>query len=52
VDEKTFQLEYDTLVNRYFYLLEMQFNGEQVSIQASERGTNAAATFEGRIQNP
>ena len=52
VDEKTFQLEYDTLVNRYFYLLEMQFNGAQVSIQASERGTNAAATFEGHVQNP
>ena len=52
VDERTFQLEYDTLVNRYAYLLEMQFNGEQVSIQASERGTNAAGTFTGRLQNP
>jgi CubicO group peptidase (beta-lactamase class C family) len=52
VDENTFQLEYDTLVNRYFYLLEMQFNGEQVSLQASERGTNAAGTITGRLQNP
>jgi CubicO group peptidase (beta-lactamase class C family) len=52
VDGKTFRLEYDTLVNRYFYLLEMQFNGDQVSMKASERGTNAAATFKGRLQNP
>jgi hypothetical protein len=52
VDGKTFRLEYDTLVNRYFYLLEMQFNGDQVSMQAAERGTNARGTFEGRLQNP
>jgi CubicO group peptidase (beta-lactamase class C family) len=52
VDEKTFRLEYDTLVNRYCYLLEMQFNGDQVSVKASERGTNAAGTISGRLQNP
>jgi CubicO group peptidase (beta-lactamase class C family) len=52
VDENTFQLEYDTLVNRYFYLLEMQFNAGQVLMQASERGTNATATFTGSLQNP
>jgi CubicO group peptidase (beta-lactamase class C family) len=52
VDGKTFRLEYDTLVNRYFYLLEMQFNGDQVSMQASERGTNSAGTISGRLQNP
>jgi CubicO group peptidase (beta-lactamase class C family) len=52
VDEKTFRLEYDTLVNRYFYLLEMQFNGDQVSIKASERGTNSAGTIIGKLQNP
>ena len=52
VDEKTFRLEYDTLVDRYFYLLDLQFDGEQVSLQASERGSNAAGTFEGRLQNP
>jgi hypothetical protein len=52
VDGKTFRLEYNTLVNRYFYLLEMQFNGDQVSVTGSERGTNAAATFKGRLQNP
>jgi hypothetical protein len=52
VDEKTFRLEYDTLVNRYFYLLEMQFNGDQVSLQASERGTNKAGAINGRLLNP
>jgi len=52
VDEKTFRLEYDTLVNRYFYLLEMQFNGDQISMKASERGTNAAGTISGRLQKP
>jgi hypothetical protein len=52
VDENTFRLEYDTLVNRYFYLLEMQFNADQVSLKASERGTNAAGSFSGRLQNP
>ncbi len=52
LDGKTFSLEYDTLVNRYCYLLEMQFNGDQVSMQGSERGTNAASTINGRLQNP
>ncbi len=52
VDGKTFRLEYDTLFNRYFYLLEMKFNGEQVSVTGSERGTNSKGTFEGRLQNP
>jgi CubicO group peptidase (beta-lactamase class C family) len=52
VDDQTFRLEYDTLVNRYFYLLELKFDGAQVTIQASERGTNSAGTVEGRVQNP
>jgi CubicO group peptidase (beta-lactamase class C family) len=52
VDEKTFRLEYDTLVNRYSYVMELQFNGDQVSAKAWERGTNAAGTISGRLQNP
>jgi CubicO group peptidase (beta-lactamase class C family) len=52
VDEQTFRLEYDTIVDRYYYLLEMQFDGEHVTMHAAERGSNAAATFEGRMQNP
>ena len=52
MDDKTFRLEYDTLVNRYCYLLEMQFNGDLISIKASERGTNAAGAISGRLQNP
>ena len=52
VDGKTFRLEYDTLLNRYVYLLELQFNGDQVNVKGSERGTNAAASFSGRLQNP
>jgi hypothetical protein len=52
VDAQTFRLEYDTIVNRYYYLLEMQFDGEQVHIKAAERGTNATGTIEGRLQKP
>jgi CubicO group peptidase (beta-lactamase class C family) len=52
VDKNTFRLEYDTLVNRYFYLLEMQFDGENISVKGSERGTSATASFAGKILTP
>jgi CubicO group peptidase (beta-lactamase class C family) len=52
LNEKTFRLEYDTLADRYAYQLDLQFEGEHVSVHASERGSNAAATFAGSLQNP
>ena len=52
LDPETFLLEYDTIVNYYFYRLQLRFAGDRVSISASEREGAARATFEGRMQTP
>jgi CubicO group peptidase (beta-lactamase class C family) len=52
LDQETFLLEYDTIVNYYFYRLQLRFVGSRVSISAGEREGAARATFEGRMQTP
>ena len=52
IDAQTFILEYDTIINRYFYLLQMHFEADGMTIEASERGSGAKATFEGKWSNP
>jgi hypothetical protein len=49
---QTFLLEYDTIVNYYFYLLQLRFEGDHLTISASERTGTSSAVFEGRMQNP
>jgi CubicO group peptidase (beta-lactamase class C family) len=52
VDPETFVIEYDTIADRFAYLLRMHFQGNQVSVIASERGSGIQTTFEGWLQNP
>ncbi len=52
VDAQTFVLEYDTIVNYYYYQLEMHFDGDQVTVEAAERGGANVVTFSGRLQSP
>ncbi len=52
VDQRTFRLEYDTIVDRFYYQLDLQFDGDQVSLRAVERGSDASATFQGHVQAP
>ena len=51
-DAQTFVLEYDTVVNYYYYILQMRFNGNLLSLALSERTGPPRATFSGTIENP
>ncbi len=52
VDAQTFQIEYDTLANRYFFQLNLQFDQDRVTLDATERGSSSRITFAGKAQNP
>lgn len=52
-DAQTFLLEYDTIVNYYFYRVQMHFEGDRISLVLSEERTGAPQlTIEGRMENP
>jgi CubicO group peptidase (beta-lactamase class C family) len=51
-DAQTFELEYDTLVNYYFYRLQLRFDGERLSLSMGERTGGSLMTIEGRMENP
>jgi CubicO group peptidase (beta-lactamase class C family) len=50
-DAQTFVLEYDTIVDYYYYQLQMVFNGDRLSITFSERTGGPQGTTEGRLEN-
>jgi hypothetical protein len=52
LDNQTFILEYDTIVNYYYYRLQMHFKGDQLSLALSERTGDPMATLTGRLENP
>jgi CubicO group peptidase (beta-lactamase class C family) len=52
-DAQTFLLEYDTLINYYYYMLQMRFDGDRLSLGFSEDRTGIPlVTFTGRMENP
>ncbi len=51
-DAQTFLLEYDTIDNYYYYLLEMRFEGDRVSLTLSERDGAPRAVVVGEMENP
>jgi hypothetical protein len=51
-DAQTFLLEYDTIINYYYYQLQMHFEGDRVSLTLSERTGGPRATIAGRMKNP
>ena len=51
-DAQTFVLEYDTIVNYYYYQLQMHFDGDRVSLTLSERTGGPRATITGTMENP
>jgi hypothetical protein len=51
-DAQTFVLEYDTIVNYYYYKLQMRFDGDQLSLAFGERTGAPLATFVGTMENP
>jgi hypothetical protein len=51
-DAQTFTLEYDTFTNRYVYRMKMQFEGNQVKMDLSERVYGDHLTLRGVVQNP
>jgi hypothetical protein len=51
-DAQTFLLEYDTIVNYYYYQLQMHFEGDRLSLTLSERTGGPRATIGGRMVNP
>jgi CubicO group peptidase (beta-lactamase class C family) len=52
LEARTFVIEYDTITNRYAYRLEMHFEGENVTVFASDRIYGNSITLHGRMQNP
>lgn len=51
-DAQTFILEYDTIVNYYYYRLQMRFDDDRLSLAFSERTGAPLATFAGTMENP
>lgn len=51
-DSQTFVLEYDTIVNYYYYKLQMRFDGDRLDLTFSERTGAPLATFVGTQENP
>ena len=51
-DAQTFVLEYDTIVNYYYYKLQMRFDGDRLSLTFGERMGAPLATFVGTKENP
>jgi hypothetical protein len=51
-DAQTFVLEYDTIVNYYYYKLQMRFDGDRLSLAFGERTGAPLATFVGTMENP
>ena len=51
-DAQTFLLEYDTIVNYYYYQLEMRFDGDRLSLTLGERTGAPLVTAEGKMENP
>jgi CubicO group peptidase (beta-lactamase class C family) len=51
-DAQTFVLEYDTIVNYYYYKLQMRFDGDRLSLALGERTGTPLATFVGTMENP
>jgi CubicO group peptidase (beta-lactamase class C family) len=52
IDAQTFVLEYDTILNSYFYKLQMRFEGDRLSLDFSQRTGAPLATFQGTMENP
>ena len=50
-DAQTFVLEYDTILDDYYYRLQMRFDGDQLSLALSERTGAPLATFAGTMEN-
>jgi CubicO group peptidase (beta-lactamase class C family) len=51
-DAQTLVLEYDTILNYYYYKLQMRFDGDQLSLAFGERTGAPLATFVGTMENP
>jgi hypothetical protein len=51
-DAQTFLLEYDTIVNYYYYQLEMRFDGDRLNLTLGERTGAPLVTAEGKMGNP
>jgi hypothetical protein len=51
-DAQTFVLEYDTIVNYYYYKLQMEFEGDELSLVWCERTGSPLATIVGTMENP
>jgi CubicO group peptidase (beta-lactamase class C family) len=49
---QTFVLEYDTIVNYYYYQLQMNFNGDKLYLAWCERTGVPLATITGTMENP
>jgi CubicO group peptidase (beta-lactamase class C family) len=49
---QTFLLEYDTIVNYYYYNLQMRFDGDRLSLTLGKRTGAPLATFVGTMENP
>ena len=51
-DAQTFVLEYDTILNYYYYKLQLNFDGDKLSLVLSERTGTPLATIIGTMENP
>jgi CubicO group peptidase (beta-lactamase class C family) len=51
-DARTFVLEYDTIINYYYYKLQMDFDGDRLSLVWCERTGAPLATIVGTMENP
>ena len=51
-DAQTFVLEYDTILNYYYYKLQMRFDGDRVSLDFGERTGAPLAKLQGTMKNP
>jgi CubicO group peptidase (beta-lactamase class C family) len=51
-DANTFLLEYDTIINYFYYQLQMRFDGDRLSLTLGDRKGTPMATIAGRMENP
>jgi hypothetical protein len=51
-DPQSFAIEYDTITNRYAYLLEIHFESDDVTMVASDRIYGNSITLHGKLHNP
>jgi CubicO group peptidase (beta-lactamase class C family) len=52
VDPQSLVIEYDTITNRYAYLLEIHFESDGVTVIASDRIYGNSITLHGNLHNP